>query len=258
MNTIDDFARVDPHAVIEDGVVIGPHSIVEEDVVIGKDSVIEDHVLVRSGSRIGENNRICHSAYIGGPPQDLKFKGWKSGVQIGDNNTIREFVTIHRATEEGGFTNIGNNCYLMAYVHIAHDCRVGDNVIIANATQMGGFVTVDDNAFLSALIPIHQYSRVGGYSIVGGGYRIDKDVVPFALSGGEPLRIYGLNIVGLRRNNFKKETINILKKAFRYLLDKGMNTAQAVEKIGGSLPQIPEIEYLVRFINGSKRGIARG
>jgi UDP-N-acetylglucosamine acyltransferase len=147
---------------------------------------------------------------------------------------------------------------IMAYVHIAHDCKVGSNVIIANATQMGGFVTVEDFVFLSALIPIHQFSRIGAYSIVGGGFRIDKDVVPYALAGSEPLRIYGMNIVGLKRNNFKKDTISIIKKALSKLMDKSLNTKQAVEEIRDTLPQIPEIDHLLAFIQSSKRGIARG
>jgi UDP-N-acetylglucosamine acyltransferase len=258
MAEIDQTARVHPDSDLAEGVSIGPYSIIEADVSIGRGTVVEDHVLLKAGTRIGENNRICHAALLGGEPQDLKFKGQKTGVRIGDNNTIREFATIHRATVEGEETVLGSNCLIMAYVHIAHDCRVGNNVIIANATQMGGFVTVEDFVFLSALIPIHQFSRIGAYSIVGGGFRIDKDVVPFSLAGSEPLRIYGLNIIGLKRNNFKKATINILKKALSILMDKSLNTKQAIERIRDGLPHIPEIEHLITFIQESKRGIARG
>ncbi len=251
-------AIVDTKAIIETGVTIGPYSIIEKDVVIKKGTHIEDHVLIKAGTTIGENNRICHSALLGGDPQDIKYKGWKSGVEIGDNNIIREFVTIHKASVKDSITKVGNNCFIMAYVHIAHDCQIGNNVIIANATQMGGFVKVEDYAFLSALVPIHQFSRIGGYSIVGGGFRIVKDVIPYALAGSEPLKVYGLNVVGLRRNNFKKETISILKIAFNIILSKELNTVQAVEKIKATLPQIPEIKNLLRFIKESKRGIAKG
>ena len=258
MNKISETAIVNPKAIIEDRVEIGHCSIIEENVTIKSGTVIEDHVLIKTGTFVGENNRVCHAAIIGGMPQDLKFKGWKSGVEIGNNNVIREFASIHRATLENDFTKVGNNCFIMAYVHIAHDCKIGNNVIIANSTQIGGFSSVDDFAFLSALIPVHQFSRIGSYSIIGGGFRIDKDVIPYALAGGEPLRIFGLNIVGLRRNNFKKDTISLLKKAFNIILDKKLNTTQAIEKIKKTIPQTYEIEYLVRFINESKRGIAKG
>ncbi len=258
MSKIAKTAIVHPEAKIAEDVTIGPYSIIEAGVTVDQGSVIEDHVLIKEGTKIGKHNRICHAALLGGEPQDLKFKGQKTGVLIGDSNIIREFVTIHRATVEHENTQLGSNCMIMAYVHIAHDCRVGSNVIIANATQMGGFVSVEDFVFLSALIPIHQFSRIGAYSIVGGGFRIDKDIVPFALAGGEPLRIYGLNIVGLRRNNFKKETINTLKKALSILMDKSLNTKQALEKIKDSLEHIPEVEHVVSFIEKSKRGIARG
>lgn len=258
MSEIAKTAIVDPKAVVEDGVKIGHYSIIEGNVVIKNGTVIKDHVLVKAGTTIGNNNRICHSALIGGIPQDFKFKGWNSGVEIGDNNIIREFATIHRASIEDHLTKVGNNCLIMAYVHIAHDCQIGNNVIIANMTQVGGFAQVEDFAFLSALIPVHQFSKIGGYSIIGGGFRIDKDVIPYALASGEPLRIYGLNVVGLRRNNFEKETINILKKAFNIILDRKLNTTQAVEKIEKTLPQINEIKNLLRFIKESKRGIAKG
>lgn len=258
MAKIAETAIVHPDAKIADDVSIGPYSIIEAGVSIGEGSVVEDHVLLREGTKIGKKNRICHAALLGGEPQDLKFKGQKTGVRIGDSNTIREFVTIHRATVENEDTVLGSNCMIMAYVHVAHDCRVGSNVIIANATQMGGFVTVEDSVFLSALIPIHQFSRIGTYSIVGGGFRVDKDVMPFALAGGEPLRIYGLNIVGLKRNNFKKETISTLKKVLTIFMDRSLNTRQAIEKVRHSVAQIPEVEHILEFIQESKRGIARG
>ena len=250
-------AIVDKRAIIENGVEIGPYSIVEGEVVIKKGTVLEDHVLIKDGTIIGENNRICHSAFIGGEPQDINFKSCKSCVKIGNGNIIREFATIHKASTKNKFTEVGDNCFIMAYVHIAHDCEIGNNVIIANATQIGGFVKIEDYAFLSALIPVHQFSKIGGYSMTGGGFRIVKDVIPYGLAGGEPLRIFGLNIVGLRRNNFSKETINILKKAFNIILDKKLNTAQAVEKIKNTLPQTTHIKNLLRFIKESKRGIAK-
>ena len=258
MGKIAETALIHPDAHIEKDVSIGPYSIIEHDVTICAGTIVEDHVLVKAGTQIGKNNRICHAAFLGGEPQDLKFKGQRTGVVIGDNNTIREFVTIHRATVEGENTKLGSNCFIMAYVHMVHDCKVGSNVIIANATQMGGFVTVEDFAFLSALIPVHQFSRIGAYSIVGGGFRIDKDVIPFALAGSEPLRIYGVNIIGLKRNNFKKDTIKAIKKALRIIMDKSLNTKQAIGVIRDKVPQIPEINHLLTFIEESQRGIARG
>jgi len=257
MMEISESAIVDENAILEDGVKIGPFSIIEANVIIGKGTVVEDNVVIKAGTVIGEKNIICHSAIIGALPQDLKFGGWKSGVEIGSNNTIREFVSIHKASLEGNITKVGNNCFLMAYVHLGHDCEVGNNVIIANMTQLGGFVRIHDFAFLSALIPVHQFCTVGSYSIAGGGYRIDKDIIPYALAGGEPLRIFGLNIIGLRRNNFQKETIKLLKQAFNIILDRKLNTTQAIEKINNTLPRTQEIEYLLSFILNSRRGIAK-
>jgi len=258
LSTIAKSAIIDSGAKIGENVTIGHYSIIEQDVVIGTGTVVENHVLLKAGTKIGENNKICHAALIGGDPQDIKFAGWKSGVEIGDDNIIREFVTVHRATEKDSNTRIGSNCYIMAYVHIAHDCQIGNNVIIANATQMGGFVIIEDFVFLSALVPIHQFCRIGRYSIIGGGYRVVNDVIPYALAGGDPLRIHGLNSIGLRRNNFKKEAVTVLKKAIKFILDKGLNTKQAVEKIQSELPQTDEIKNLLRFIAKSKRGIVRG
>ncbi len=257
MVNINKFAIVSKKAILGEEVRVGPFSIIEEDVVVGKGTKIEDNVLIKGGSVIGDNNIICHSAIIGALPQDLKYDGWESGVRIGNNNTIREFVSIHKASIQGNNTTVGNNCFLMAYVHVGHDCVIGNNVIIANTTQLGGFVEVNDFAFLSALIPAHQFCKVGSYSIVGGGYRIDKDIIPYSLAGGEPLKIFGLNIIGLRRNKFKKETINLLKQAFDIILDKNFNTTQAVERIKETLTQTAEIKTLLNFIEKSKRGIAK-
>ena len=249
-------AIVDPNAIIGEGVKIGAYSIIEDGVEIGDGCEIGSSVSIKRGTRMGKNNKICESVIIGGLPQDVQFKGGESFVTIGNDNIIREFVTIHRATTEDGETIIGDNNFLMAYCHIGHDVSVGNRVIIANATQISGFAEIQDFAFLSGLCPVHQFIRMGRYSIVGGGYRIPKDVLPYSLSAGDPLRVIGLNILGLRRHNFGKDTINILKKAFALLLSKELNTSQAIQKIKEQLPEIEEIKEIITFIESSKRGVA--
>jgi len=249
-------------AIIEDGAVIGknvsigPFSVVNKDVEIGDGTVLSANVVIEGWTTIGKNCRIASGAVIGGPPQDYKYNDEKSYVRVGDDVSIREYVTIHRATGEGEETVIGDDNYLMAYCHIAHNVRVGNGVIIANGAQLAGFVLVSDYAFISGLCPVHQFVRIGKYSMIGGGYRVPKDVLPYSLTAGDPLRAMGLNIVGLRRHNFSKESISILNKAFHLLLSRELNTHQAIEKMQKELPLNDEIKHLIEFIGSSKRGVA--
>lgn len=248
-------AIVDKGAIIGKEVKIGPYSIIEEGVEILEGTEIGQGCQIKSGVKIGKSCKIYEYASVGNPPQDTKYKGEEIRVQIGNHNIIREFVTIHGGT--GSTTIIGDNNFLMAYVHIAHNCELGNNIIIANATQISGFVTVEDYAFISGLCPIHQFVRIGCYSMIAGGYRVPKDVIPYALAASDPLQIYGLNIIGLRRHKFKPETIKILKQAFTILLFSGFNTSQAISRIKDTLPSIQEITHLVDFIQNSKRGIVK-
>ncbi len=249
-------AIIGENAVIGKRVKIGAYSIIEDGVEIGDGCEIGRYVCIKRGTKMGENNRIYEGAIIGGEPQDIGFKSSKSFVKIGSDNIIREFVTIHRAAGEGKETTIGNGNFLMAYCHIGHDVKIGNGVIIANATQLSGFVRVYDYAFLSGLCPVHQFVRIGSYSIIGGGYRIPKDVLPYSLSAGDPLRVRGINIVGLKRHNFDKDTIDIIKRAFGILLSKELNTHQAIQKIKKEVPQIDEIKEIITFIESSERGVA--
>lgn len=249
-------AIIDRDAFIDNDVKVGAYSVIERDVEIGTGCVIGNYVCIKRGTKIGKNNEIYEGVVIGNPAQDVRNKGKKSFVNIGANNIIREYVTIHRATGEGEETVIGDDNYLMAYCHIAHNVRIGNGVIIANGAQLAGFVLVSDYAFISGLCPVHQFVRIGEYSIIGGGYRVSKDVLPYSLTAGDPLRARGLNIVGLRRHNFSKESISILNKAFHLLLSKELNTHQAIEKMQKELPLNDEIKHLIEFIESSKRGVA--
>ncbi len=248
-------AIVDKQAVLGKGVKIAPYSIITEEVEIGNNTEIGAGVQIKNGATIGTDCKIYEYASIGNSPQDLKYDGEEIKVQIGNHNFIKEFVTIHGGA--GETTAIGNNNFLMAYVHIAHNCKIGNNVIIANATQVSGVVTIEDYAFVSGLCPIHQFVRIGCYSMIAGGYRVPKDVIPYSLAAGDPLHIRGLNIIGLRRRGFKKEVIKMLKEAFKILLDSGLNTSQAVIRIKENSPQLPEVKHLIEFIEKSKRGIAK-
>ncbi|PIP12341.1 MAG: acyl-[acyl-carrier-protein]--UDP-N-acetylglucosamine O-acyltransferase [bacterium (Candidatus Stahlbacteria) CG08_land_8_20_14_0_20_40_26] len=249
-------AIINRNAFIDKDVKVGAYSVIERGVEIGSGCVIGNYVCIKRGTKIGRNNEIYEGAVIGNPAQDVRNKGKKSFVNIGANNIIREYVTIHRATGEGEETVIGDDNYLMAYCHIAHNVRVGNGVIIANGAQLAGFVLVSDYAFISGLCPVHQFVRIGKYSMIGGGYRVPKDVLPYSLTAGDPLRAMGLNIVGLRRHNFSKESISILNKAFHLLLSRELNTHQAIEKMQKELPLNDEIKHLIEFIGSSKRGVA--
>lgn len=249
-------AIVDKDALLGENIKIGAYCVIEAGVEIGDGCEIGNYVCIKAGTKIGESNKIHDGALIGGLPQDIRFKNERSFVFIGSNNIIREFVTIHRATGEGKETTIGDNNYIMAYCHIAHNVEIGNSVIIADATQLAGYVKVYDCAFISGLCPVHQFVRIGEYSIIGGGYRVPKDVLPYSLAAGNPLRTKGINIVGLQRHNFSQEAIVILKRAFKFLLSKELNTHQAIDRIRDELPLTEEIRRIIEFIETSKRGVA--
>ncbi|OUW63338.1 MAG: acyl-[acyl-carrier-protein]--UDP-N-acetylglucosamine O-acyltransferase [bacterium TMED198] len=235
---------------------IGAFSIIEENVTIGDNCTIANNVLIKKNTVIGNNCEIHTGAIIGDDPQDIKFsKSIKSKVKIGNNNIIREYCTIHRSTEENSITMIGDNCYLMAYVHIAHDCNIGNNVILANAVQAAGFVAIHDNAVVGGLTPIHQFCKIGKFSFIGGGLRIVQDVPPYILANGEPLQFSGLNSIGLRRNNFSSRSINEIKKAYKLIYKSEFNISQSVRKIKSEFETSGEIDDIINFIENSKRGL---
>ncbi|MFA5329238.1 MAG: acyl-ACP--UDP-N-acetylglucosamine O-acyltransferase [Prolixibacteraceae bacterium] len=251
-------AYVHPEANIADNVVIEPFVSIDKDVIIGEGTRIGSSVTIMPGVRIGKNCRIFPGAVIGAIPQDLKFRGEYSTVEIGDNTTIREFVTINRGTAAKGKTVVGSNCLLMAYVHVAHDCVVGNNVILVNNTQLAGEVIVDDYAILAGMVAVHQFVRVGSHVMVAGGSLVRKDIPPFIKAGREPLSYVGINSIGLRRRNFSNEKIREVQEIYRYIYQKGLNISQAVEIIEAEMPASTERDEVLLFIKDSKRGIIRG
>jgi len=251
-------AYVHPEAIIGDNVVIEPFATIYQDVTIGEGTKIGSSVSIMPGVRIGKNCQIFPGAVIGAVPQDLKFKGEYSTVEIGNNTTIREFVTINRGTSAKGKTVVGSNCLLMAYVHVAHDCVVGNNVILVNNTQLAGEVIVDDYAILGGMVAIHQFVHVGSHVMISGGSLVRKDVPPFIKAGREPLSYVGINSIGLRRRNFSNEKIREVQEIYRYIYQKGLNISQAVEIIEAEMPASTERDEVLLFIKDSKRGIIRG
>lgn len=248
-------AIISKKAKIASGVQIGPYSIIEDNAEIDSGCEIGAFCRITGNTRIGKNNKIFSHTVIGSPPQDLKYKGEKTTVEIGENNIIREFVTINPGTAQSGVTKIGNNNLLMAYVHIAHDCEIGNGVIIANAGTLAGHVKIEDKVIIGGLTGVHQFVRLGKYAIVGGCSKVVQDVPPFSMVDGHPVSIKGLNIEGLKRAGFKSERINSLKKAFRILFFSRHPLTKALRILTSEMEITPEIEYLIEFIKSSSRGI---
>jgi UDP-N-acetylglucosamine acyltransferase len=251
-------AYVHPDAKVADNVVIEPFVSIDHDVVIGEGTRIGSSVTILPGTRIGKNCNIYPGAVIGAAPQDLKFKGEYSTVEIGDNNTIREYVTINRGTSANGKTVVGNNCLIMAYVHVAHDCIVGNNVILVNSTQLAGEVTIDDWAIIGGMSAIHQFVRIGSHVMISGGSLVRKDVPPYIKAGREPLSYVGINSIGLRRRQYNNDKIREIQDIYRFIYQKGLNTAQAVELIEAEMPATQERDEILLFVKDSKRGVIRG
>jgi len=250
-------AVVDKKAELADSVEVGPYAIIGPDVKIGEGTTVGAHSVIDGHTTIGKNNRIFTGAVIGSITQDLKFKGEKSYVKIGDNNIIREYVTVNMGTDKDSSTVIGNNVLLMAYCHVAHDCVIKDMAIIANCGTFAGYVTVEERADIGGLTGVHQFVRIGKLAIIGGCSKVTQDVVPYSMSDGHPLKIYGLNAVGLERAKVPQESRNALKKAFKVLFNSGLTVSHALEDIRSDIPKCPEVDYLVEFIAASERGIAK-
>jgi len=254
---INETAIVHPKSNLGENVTIGPYSIVGEHVRIGDNCRIGSSICLDGHTALGKNNQVFHGASIGTVPQDLKYDGAKSYVRIGNNNTIREYVTINTATNEGESTVVGNDNLLMAYVHLAHNCWIGSNVILANAVNLGGHVTVHNYAIIGGVVPVHQFVSIGAHAFIGGGSRIPKDVPPFLKVAGNPPRIGGMNSVGLKRRGFTIEQRMLIKRAFCILYHSDLNVTQALTQIEEELPHTPEIKMIVDFIRNSKRGITK-
>ena len=255
MSEIHSTAIVSSKAEIGNNVTIGPNAIIEADTKIDDNVTIGGNCLVAQYTELKKNVTLFHGAVVGTVPQDLKFAGEKTRLVIGEGTTIREYAMLNRGTAEAGETVIGKNCLLMAYSHIAHDCYIGDNVILANAVNLAGHIEIGDFVIIGGVVPVHQFVKIGAHAMIGGGFRVPQDVCPYALAGGYPLKIIGLNRVGLSRRNFKTETLQILQKAYKILFFSKLNRTQAVEKIKAELEQTDEIKLILDFIKNSIRGM---
>ena len=255
---IDPRAIVSAKAQLGGNVSVGPFSIVEDNVIVGEGTHIASAVLIASGARIGKECRIHHGAVVGTIPQDLKFHGEQTVLEIGDHTTIREYATLNRGTSERGKTTVGHHCFIMAYAHIAHDCSIGNHVILANSVNMAGHVSIEDHVVIGGMVPIHQFVRIGCHAMVGGGYRVTKDIPPYILAGHEPLTFQGLNIVGLKRRSFSPDAISQLEKLYDLVYRSQYNVTQALAKIKTDFPMSEEILHVIDFIQNSKRGIIWG
>lgn len=257
MATIHPTAVVNKNAELAEDVVIGPFSIVESDVQIGAGTKIYSHCIIADGARIGKKCEIHAGAVVSTVPQFTAFGGEKTTTEVGDNTVIREYADINRGTEHNMKTVIGSDCLIMAYTHIAHDCVIGNHVTLANVVQMAGHVTIEDWVGVGGIVPIHQFCRLGQHCFIGGGVRVPKDVPPFVLAAGEPLGYKGLNIVGLKRRGFTKETISALRRSYRIIYQSKLNTSQALDRIRSEMEIIPEVQSVIDFFEGSERGVIR-
>lgn len=257
MNQIHPLAYVHPEAQLGDYNIIGPFCYIDRDVVIGDNNVFQNSVTINQGARIGNGNEVFPGASLSTKPQDLKFKGEVTTCQIGDNNSIRENVTISRGTASKGTTIVGSNNLLMENMHIAHDCVVGNGCIIGNSTKFAGEVVVDDFAIISAVVLCHQFCHIGSYVMIQGGSRFSQDIPPYIIAGKEPIRYAGINLIGLRRRGFSAETIQNIHEAYRIIYQGNLTRADAIRQIKEVLPLTPEIQYIIDFVENSQRGIIK-
>jgi UDP-N-acetylglucosamine acyltransferase len=256
--TIHPTAVVSPRAEIADGAEIGPYSIIGDHVSIGKSTVVGSHVVIEGNTSIGERNRIFPFVTLGTPPQDTGYRGEDTRLVIGNDNIIREYATIHRATtKQEWVTAIGDGNYLMAYSHVAHDCVLGNHVILANVATLGGHIHIGDYANLGGQAAVHQFVRIGAYAFVGGKSGVDRDVPPFMITAGERAKLYGVNRRGLRRHGLTQESIDGLKKAFQIIWRDNLQFPDGIRKAREEIPPSPELEMLLSFLENSKRGILR-
>lgn len=247
-------AIVHPDAQLGECVEIGPYAIVGDGCVLGDNSVVATRAVLEKNVILGKNVKVGIGTVLGGEPQDLKFKGEHTTVEIGDDTVIREYSTINRGTAQSFKTSVGKSCFLMSYVHLAHDCHIGDGVIISNGTQLAGHVTIDDKAIVSGLVAVHQFATIGRFSFIGGASRVPKDVPPYVKAVGNPIKLYGLNSIGLERNGFSEEVRRELKRAYRLFFKSELNLSQAREKAKAELHDSPEIREFLAFFERSNRG----
>lgn len=254
MNKIDKTAIIHPSCELGDNVVIGPYAIIGENVKIGDGTEIMNYAVIEKDTVIGKNNKIHTNAVIGGDPQDIGYHGEKTFVEIGDNNNIREFVTIHRGSREGNVTKIGNSNYLMAYVHVGHDSEIQNNVICTSYAGISGHCLIEDYAVIGGLAGLHQFVRVGTMAMIGGTSRITTDVPPYTLCAGNPMTVRTTNSIGLRRHGFSNKTISAIAESVRIIFHSRLNRKSAIAQVRSLYPDIDEVNYLVDFIDAVKNG----
>src|SRR5688572_17131902 len=248
-------AVIDESAEVGPDVAIGPYAVIGPNVRIGAGTTIAPHVHIMRDTTLGEGCSIHHGAAIGGDPQDLKYGGEQTELIIGDRTVVREFVTLNRGTHANGRTQIGSDCLIMAYTHVAHDCIIGDKVVLANAVNMGGHVTIEDHVIVGGMTAVHQFARIGRHAFVGGMSAVLKDVAPYVKAAENPIKLFGLNSVGLQRRGFSDETRLAIKRAFRLLFRSSLNITQAIEQARAELPDSPELRHFLEFIETSERGV---
>jgi len=246
---------IDPKAHLGNDVSVGPFAIIGPRVTVGDGSTIAAHAVLERNVKVGAGVQLGYGAVIGNDPQDLKYQGEETWVEIGDGTVVREYCTVNRGTSATGKTTVGERCFLMSYVHVAHDCVIGHDVIIANAVQMAGHVTIQDRAIISGLVPIHQFVRIGTFAFVGGGSRVNQDVPPYTKAVGNPVHLYGLNSVGLQRAGFSPEVKLALKRAYRLLFNSDLTVSQGIARARAEIAAGPEVETFLQFIEGSQRGV---
>ncbi len=252
---VHETAIVDTTAELGQGVTVGPYAIIGPRVRVGDGTQVGPRVLIEKDTTVGEDCRLANGAVLGTDPQDLKYRGERSTLVVGDRTVIREYATLNRGTAATGRTVVGTDCLLMAYSHVAHDCELGNHVILANSVNMGGHVLLEDWAIVGGLTPIHQFVRIGAHAFVGGGSRIPQDVPPYCRVAGNPPKLYGLNAVGLERRGLSEETRRALKQAYRILFQGKESRTIALERVEREVSGIPEVRHLVQFIRSSERGI---
>ncbi len=255
MKKVHPTAIVDGDAVLAKGVEVGPFAIIGPGCEVGEGCVLAPRATLERNVRLGRKVRVGIGSVLGGDPQDLKFQGEETTVEIGDGTVIREYSTINRGTSESFKTTVGKDCFIMSYVHLAHDCHLGDGVILANGVQLAGHVRIEDRAILSGLSAVHQFVRIGRHAFIGGCSRVSKDIPPFLKAVGNPIKLYGLNTVGLQRSGFDEATLCELKRAYRLFFNSDLNVTQALERAEADLEQRPEVKELITFLGASGRGV---
>jgi UDP-N-acetylglucosamine acyltransferase len=250
-------ALVDADAELGEGVIVGPWAIIGPRVRVGDGTEVGPRVLIEKDTTVGIDCQLSNGAVLGTDPQDLKFQGEHSTLEVGDRTVIREFATLNRGTAASGRTVVGSGCLLMAYSHVAHDCEIGNHVVLANSVNMAGHVVIEDYVIVGGLTPIHQFVRLGAHAFIGGGSRIAQDVPPYCRAAGNPPKLYGLNAVGLERRGLSEDVRRALKRVYRILFLSGQNVKQALERAEAEAPAVPEVRHLIEFVRSSERGITR-